>query len=154
MGTRIPKVMLLLVVVSLALSAAAWADTAQIPPAKCTNVDDSEAAVYFYDDTTFEALITVGSDNGLRPCAQVAFYRDGVEVARGTVIRARPSDAVVATGQNGPQGPIVKRGDIVRVVQNGTRGDVKAAVLRQQAWQTLLDYGMTGLLAILIAIGG
>ncbi len=74
-------------------------------------------------------------------------------MARGTVVQVRPSDAVVATAESGPQGPIVQRGDIVRVVQNGTRADVRAAVFKQQAWQTLLDYGMTGLLALLIVIG-
>jgi hypothetical protein len=154
MGTRAPKVMLLLLVVGFTLSMVAWAEGALAPPPEQTNVDDSQAAVYFYDDRTFESWITVGAGEGLRPCAQVAFYRDGVEVARGTVVKVRPSDAVVATGQNGPQGPIVHRGDIVRVCQNGTRADVKAAVAKEQAWQTFLDYSMTGLLTILILIGG
>lgn len=153
MGTRAPKVMLLLLVIGLTLSMVACAEGAPPPPPEQTNVDDRQGAVYYYEDDTFRAWITFGSSDGLRPCAQVAFYRDGAEVARGTVLTLRQSDAVIATGQNGPQGPIVRRGDIVRVCQNGTRADVKAALARQHAWATFLDYSMTGLLAILIVIG-
>ncbi len=154
MGTRTPKVMLLLLVVGFTLSLAAWAEGALAPPPEQTNADDRQGAVYFYEDETFRAWINFGSTDGLRPCAQVAFYRNGAEVARGTVLELRLSDAIIATGQNGPQGPIVRRGDIVRVVKNGTRGDVQREMLKRHAWQTLLDYSMTGLLAVLIAIGG
>jgi len=144
----------------LGLTACAWAAAAaaEAPGAAagqameelgvCLN---AKGTVYCYDDRTLEALVTIGSSHGLRPQARVAFMRKGVMVAEGQVVAVREVDASVRVDKDVPAGTVL-RGDDVKVLRNGPRSAVVAAVAREnrdRAWTSFLVFGLfVGLILI------
>jgi hypothetical protein len=107
--------------------------------------------VFYYDDTRPEALISLGSDGGLRPHARVAFLRGGKEVAQGEVVAVRNVDAVVRPDK-GTAGGAIMRGDDVKVLENGSEEQALKEARRKEGVSTLRDVLMTGLLAYLILL--
>ncbi len=79
---------------------------------------------------------TIGSRDGLRPCAQVEFVRCGEVVAKGTVKIVRESDCVITPCPGTPAGMILV-GDDVRVCLNGTRRDVDRVLRHEDRLQAL-----------------
>ncbi len=105
---------------------------------------NSKGAVYYYDDQALEAWATIGSSQGLRPQAWVAFLRDGEVVAEGTAVRVNLSDAVLKPDKDVPAGAVML-GDEVRVLRNGPRSAVLADMAherRERRAGTLLIYAL------------
>jgi len=105
---------------------------------------NAKGTVYYCDDRGLEAWATLGSGQGLRPQARVAFLRNGEVVAEGTVVTARPSDAVVRPDKSVPAGTILL-GDEVRVLRNGPRSAVLAQMTherRERRAGTFLIYAL------------
>jgi hypothetical protein len=111
---------------------------------------NAKGSAYHYEDDTLEAMVTIGSTNGLRPEARVAFMRKGVMVAEGTVIRVKDADAIVRVDKDVPAGTVLL-GDDVRVLRNGPRSAVLAKLAHQRRESGAGAFLALGLLAGLIA---
>jgi len=153
MGTHVRSICLLAIALALAMPAALWAEECASSKApQCPEVwACSPVCVFYYDDTVPEAWISLGSDAGLRPHAQVAFLRGGKEVARGEVVSVRAVDALVRPDP-GTAGGAIMRGDDVKVLKNGCEVTARAEARREQTKDTARDVFVTGLLLYLILI--
>jgi hypothetical protein len=169
MGTRTLKIALVLAILLLALARLAWAEapvavaqttepaTAALAAPASGNVapellgvtQNAKGTVYYYDDRRWEAWVTIGAGNGLRPTAQVDFVRKGCVVAQGVVKTVKASDAIVTPCDGTPAGAILL-GDDVRVTCNGTREALDAVMAREHRLEMWGDYGLTALLAACI----
>jgi len=94
-------------------------------------VVNAKGTVYHYGDKELEAWITIGSDQGIRPGARVAFLSKGQKVGQGLVVTAKDGDSIVRVDKNVPAGNVV-RGVDARVVQNGPRSAVQAVVAHKR----------------------
>lgn len=106
---------------------------------------------YYYDDATFEAFVSLGSNHGLRPGARVAFVRKGEVVAEGEVTRVRVIDCVVKPDADTPGGAI-QRGDVAKVVSNGTREALEAQQAQERQLHWLKTAFFSGLLLYTIML--
>lgn len=176
MGTRTMKAILAVAMVLVAATSPGWADTpatdeaapaAGPPPVAVAQASapapasgalspealgvtqNATGVVYYRDDRRWETWVTIGSEHGLRPKAQVEFLRGGEVVAQGVVKTVKAIDAIVTPCDGTPAGTILL-GDEVRVTCNGTRADLNAAIARdrrEEMWGTL---GISALLATCI----
>jgi len=106
---------------------------------------------YHYDDRQLEAWVTIGSDQGLRPGARVAFLRKGEVVAEGEVVTIRAIDCVVRPDKGTPAGTIL-RGDDVKVTVNGTEEARQAQLNRERNFNVLESLFFSGLFAYCIML--
>jgi len=172
MGTRIVRLTLALGLVCMALSSLAWADTAASAsaPVAVAQGDDQAApatpavkpellgvtqnargTVYYYDDRHWEAWVTTGAINGLRPKAQVEFLRKGEVIATGEVKTVKDADCIITPAKGTPAGAILK-GDQVRIVENGTRADLEKVMAKEKHLQDIGTIFFTALIATTIAV--
>jgi pyruvate/2-oxoglutarate dehydrogenase complex dihydrolipoamide acyltransferase (E2) component len=107
---------------------------------------NAKGTVYYYDDRRPEAWVTVGGNHGLRPEAEIAFMRGGRVVAKGTVAQVRSVDAVVVPAECTPAGTIML-GDDVRVLRNGSRAALNAALGRDRMERQFTTLAITAILA-------
>jgi hypothetical protein len=94
----------------------------------CVN---AKGSIYYYDDRKLEAWITIGSNEGLRLRAKVAFLRAGEKVGEGRVITVKDVDAIVRVDRKVPGGNVLV-GDDVTVTRNGPRWAVDAQVAHER----------------------
>lgn len=88
---------------------------------------NARGSVYYYGDETLEAWITIGSSQGLRPQAKVAFLVNGEKVGSGCVVTVKDGDSIVRVNKGVPAGNVTKGVD-VRVIENGPRSAVREAI--------------------------
>lgn len=154
MGMRNCAVVLLLAIVCLVLSTCAWAAIPTVPydqPGPGAVVNAETAVAYYLDDARSETWITIGDAEGLRPTAEVAFLRNGQEVARGAVIQVRTNDAIVRPAEGTPGGAI-HRGDAVQVLSNGSRKALDTAIRKERRTEELITIAITVFLGTMIAL--
>ena len=171
MGTRTMRI--ILVLGTLLLAGSAWADTAAtkeaaapaavavaqasgpaspeaaVAPELLGVTQNAKGSVYYRDDRRWEVWVTIGSEHGLRPNAQVDFVRGGEVVAQGVVKSVKAVDAIVTPCEGTPAGTILL-GDYVRVTCNGTRADLDAVIARERRTETLGTIAISSLLAVCI----
>jgi hypothetical protein len=128
-------------------AAAAAAGVAMEELGVCLNANGT---VYYYDDQALEAWATVGSNQGLRPQAWVAFLRGGEVVAEGTAVTVKLADAVLRPDKGVPAGTVML-GDEVRVLRNGPRSAVLAQAAHERRERRAGTILMYALLAVCIA---
>lgn len=100
----------------------------------------AKGTVYQVDDKRWEAWVTIGSRDGLRPKAQVAFIRWGEIVAIGEAVTVKNVDAIVKPDRDTPGGTVML-GDDVFILRNGPRSavdSVTASEKRQRALRAFL----------------
>ena len=142
MGTGLRSIVLMVVALSVGLTAVAWAapeEGCDKPAVAEVKVDptlelgvtqNAKGTVYFYDERRPEALATIGMRHGLRPDAMVAIVRKGEIVAEGFVKDVRMADCIVYPAPGTPAGQILV-GDDVRVLVNGPREAMDAKIRRE-----------------------
>jgi hypothetical protein len=156
MGTRTLSVALLamalllgMAVVALAADEPAAGEEQQAAPDKsCTAAaeldptlelgvtENAKGTVYLYDERRPEIWATLGTRNGLRPMAVVAFLRKGEVVAQGCVTDVRNADCTIAPAPGTPAGQVLL-GDDVRVMVNGPREAMDAKIARENSDRAL-----------------
>ena len=99
----------------------------------------SKGIVYYYNDCGPEVWATLGSREGLRRTARVAFLRKGEVVAEGTVVQVKESDCVVRPDKETPGGAIML-GDQMEVVRNGTFAAAEAQRTREHREKVVLNW--------------
>lgn len=132
---------------SLGEAAAAAAEQAMEDLGVCLQ---AKGTLYFYSDNRLEALVTIGSTQGLRPGARVAFLRRGEMVGQGEVTTVRDADAIVRMDADVAAGSVLV-GDDARVLRNGPRSAVDAVIARRESQSragTILAYALLGGLII------
>ena len=144
MGTRLRSIALMVVVLSVALTACAWAapeegcDEAAVveanvdPTLEMGVTENAKGTVYYYDGRRPEVWATIGTRNGLYPQAVVAIVRHGEIVAEGIVKDVNESDCIVKPAPGTPAGQILV-GDDVRVLVNGPREAMDAKINREHS---------------------
>jgi len=158
MGTRCHRVVLVLTAVTVALALFASAQAAPVmgavaygAPGPGDAVNTRSAVAYYVDDARSETWITIGQRHGLRPGAELAFFRGGQEVARGTAVTVRDCDTVVKPAEGTPGGAM-RLGDSVQVVTNGSREAADRALEQQRRRSEAGTAFFTALLTIAIAV--
>lgn len=106
---------------------------------------NAKGTVYLYDERRPEVWATMGTRQGLRPEAMVAFVRNGEVVAEGCVVEVRNADCVIAPAPGTPAGTIL-RGDDVRVLVNGSREALDAKIRREHSDQALGSFAAFAIL--------
>jgi hypothetical protein len=91
---------------------------------------NAKGSVYYYGDRALEAWITIGSSQGLRPEAKVAFLVNGEKVGTGCVITVKDADSIVRVNKSVPAGNVTTGVD-VRVIENGSRSAVRAVIAHE-----------------------
>jgi hypothetical protein len=122
-------------------TAAAEAD----PTLELGVTENAKGTVYLYDERRPEVWATIGTMHGLRPKAIVAFVRAGEVVAQGCVTEARTADCVIAPAPGTPAGQILL-GDDVRVLINGPRSAMDAAIRREHSDRALGSFAAFAIL--------
>lgn len=112
---------------------------------------NSKGTLYYYNDDKLEAYITIGSSKGLRPQARIAFVRDGVMVAEGTVITVKDADSIARVDADVPAGTVLL-GDDARVVSNGPRAAVRAVLAHERRQSSTASFLALIILGGLIAL--
>ncbi len=115
------------------------------PTLKLGVTENSKGSVYFYDERRPEIWATIGTLQGLRPGALVAFDRCGEVVGQGCVTRVTSVDCVIAPAPGTPAGQIM-RGDDVHVLVNGTREAMDAVVARENSDHALGTFAVFAIL--------
>ena len=148
MGTGLRSIALMVVALSLGVTAAAWAapeegcekpavaDVEVDPTLELGVTENAKGTVYFYDERRPEFLVTIGTRHGIRPEALLAIVRNGEIVAEGFVKDVRMSDCIVYPAPGTPAGQILV-GDDVRVLVNGPREAMDAKIHREHSDQKL-----------------
>ncbi len=106
---------------------------------------NAKGTVYLYDERRPEVWATIGTRQGLRPEAMVAFVRKGEVVAEGCVVEVRNADCVISPAPGTPAGTIL-RGDDVRVLVNGSREALDAKVRREHSDRALGSFAAFAIL--------
>ncbi len=106
---------------------------------------NAKGTVYLYDERRPEVWATIGTRQGLRPEAMVAFIRKGEVVAEGCVVDVRNADCVIAPAPGTPAGTIM-RGDDVRVLVNGPRDAMDAKIRREHSDRALGSFAAFAIL--------
>jgi len=157
MGTGLRSIALMVVALSIALTAVAWAapeegcEEAAVaavdvdPTLELGVTENAKGTVYFYDERRPEVWATIGTRNGLRPDAMVAIVRQGEIVAEGFVKDVKASDCIVYPAPGTPAGQILL-GDDVRVLVNGPREAMDAKIRREHGDQKLGTFAAYALL--------
>ncbi|MFB3881655.1 MAG: hypothetical protein ACE149_10345 [Armatimonadota bacterium] len=172
MGTRTLSIALLVIALVMAMGVAAMAadepaaaEEQQAAPAQeqaapdksCTTAleidptlelgvtENAKGTVYLYDERRPEVWATIGTRDGLRPTAVVAFVRRGEVVAQGCVTTVRNADCVIAPAPGTPAGQILL-GDDVRVLVNGPREAMDAVIARENSDRALGAFAMFAIL--------
>jgi len=157
MRTGLRSIALMVVALSIGLTAVAWAapeegsDKAAVaevqadPTLEMGVTENAKGTVYFYDERRPEVWATMGTRNGLRPQAVVAIVRRGEIVAEGFVKDVSASDCVVYPAPGTPAGQILL-GDDVRVLVNGPREAMEAKIRREHGDQKLGTFAAYALL--------
>jgi hypothetical protein len=140
-----------------AAEAAAVVEAAPVPDASCTTAaevdptlelgvtENAKGTVYLYDERGPEVWATIGTMNGLRPMAIVAFVRKGQMVAQGCVTEARTADCAIALAPGTPAGQILL-GDDVHVLINGPRSAMDAVIRREHSDRALGSFAVVAML--------
>ena len=157
MGTGLRSIALMVVALSIGLTAVAWAAPEEVgdepavvemdvdPTLELGVTQNAKGTVYFYDERRPEFLATIGMRHGLRPEALVAIVRRGEIVAEGFVKDVNASDCVVYPAPGTPAGQILV-GDSVRVLVNGPREAMDAKIRREHGDQKLGTFAAYALL--------
>jgi len=157
MRTGLRSIALMVVALSIGLTAVAWAapeegsDKAAVaevqadPTLEMGVTENAKGTVYFYDGRRPEVWATIGTRNGLHPEAMVAIVRKGEIVAEGFVKDVKASDCVVYPAPGTPAGQILL-GDDVRVLVNGPREAMEAKIRREHGDQKLGTFAAYALL--------
>jgi len=157
MGTGLRSIALMVVVLSLALTAVAWAapeeecDEAAVaevgvdPTLEMGVTENAKGTVYYYDERRPELWVTIGTRQGLRPEATVAIVRDSEIVAEGFVKDVRTMDCVVYPAPGTPAGQILV-GDSVHVLVNGPREAMDSKIHREHSDRQLGTFAAYALL--------
>ncbi|HUU53701.1 MAG TPA: hypothetical protein VMY87_02185 [Armatimonadota bacterium] len=144
MGTGLRSIALMVVALSIGLTAVAWAAPEEVcdepavvevdvdPTLEMGVTENAKGTVYYYSERRPEFLATIGMRHGLRPQALVAIVRRGEIVAEGFVKDVRPSDCIVYPAPGTPAGQILV-GDDVRVLVNGPREAMDAKIHREHS---------------------
>jgi len=144
MGTGLRSIALMVVALSIGLTAVAWAAPEEVcdeaavaevqvdPTLEMGVTENAKGTVYFYDERRPEVWATIGTRHGLRPDAMVAIVRKGEIVAEGFVKDVNPSDCVVYPAPGTPAGQVLL-GDDVRVLVNGPREAMDAKIHREHS---------------------
>jgi len=98
--------------------------------------ENAKGTVYLYDERRPEIWATIGTRDGLRPTAVVAFLRKGEVVAQGCVTDVRNADCTIAPAPGTPAGQVLL-GDDVRVMVNGPREAMDAKIGREHSDRAL-----------------
>ena len=157
MGTGLRSIALMVVALSIGLTAVAWAapeevcDEASVaevdvdPTLELGVTENAKGTVYFYDERRPEVWVTIGTRHGLRPEAMVAIVRHGEIVAEGFVKDVNASDCIVYPAPGTPAGQILL-GDDVRVLVNGPREAMDAKIHREHSDRQLGTFAAYALL--------
>ena len=157
MGTGLRSIALMVVALSIGLTAVAWAAPEEVcdepavvemdvdPTLELGVTENAKGTVYFYDGRRPEVWATIGTRNGLHPQAMVAIVRKGEIVAEGFVKDVKASDCVVYPAPGTPAGQILL-GDDVRVLVNGPREAMEAKIRREHGDQKLGTFAAYALL--------
>jgi len=157
MGTGLRSIALMVVALSIGLTAVAWAAPEEVcDEAAVAEVEvdltlemgvteNAKGTVYFYDERRPEVWATMGTRHGLRPDAMVAIVRHGEIVAEGFVKDVNASDCIVYPAPGTPAGQILL-GDDVRVLVNGPREAMDAKIRREHGDQKLGTFAAYALL--------
>jgi hypothetical protein len=157
MGTKVGWIWGLMIALALVVAVGAWSapaageETAAIAEGQGGVCETGNGIAYFSDDRVSEVWITLGSRDGLRPQARIAFVRNGEAVAEGEVVTVREVDAVVRVDSGTPGGTILC-GDKAQVLENGSREAADVQLKKEARKSAFESIFFSGLFAYLIML--